>query len=509
MVVRSDLGKGLVMPTDPHQTYTILQSSSSQPQKTYKYSKPTRKVTQVPQPSDPIEHVVDDTVHKELGDSLKPRKPKKKDTKVPQPSGSTDNVVDEAVHKELGDSLVRAATTAFSLEVEQDSGNINRTQSKATPNELSSQGTSSDDGPRCQEATRDTIAQTRFDNASKISNDSLLARGNTLQSDEDKMKLNELMELCTNLQTRVIDLEKTKTTQPNEIDSLKRKVKKLERRNKSRTHKIKRLYKVGLTTRVESSDNEESLGEDTSKQRRIEAIDVDEDITPVNVQADADKDLGGEEVFVEQEAVADKEKIDEVTLAQALAELKTSKPKDDVQANIDDDHQLAERLQAKEQQELTDEEKATLFMQFLEKKRKFFAAKKAEEKRNKPPTQAQKRKIMVNTFEDFKTKLVQGQEKEKRAGEELIQKRAKNQKVEDEKETTKLKQLMEIIPDKEEVAIDDIPLAVKSLGIVNWKIYKEGKKIYYQIIRVDGKSKMYMFFSQILESFDREDLEDF
>nr|GEV03069.1 hypothetical protein [Tanacetum cinerariifolium] len=42
---------------------------------------------------------------------------------------------------------------------------------------------------------------------------------------------------------------------------------------------------------------------------------------------DADKDLGGEEVFVEQEVVADKEKIDEVTLAKALAELQASKPK--------------------------------------------------------------------------------------------------------------------------------------------------------------------------------------
>nr|GEX47940.1 hypothetical protein [Tanacetum cinerariifolium] len=107
----------------------------------------------------------------------------------------------------------------------------------------------------------------------------------------------------------------------------------------------------------------------------------------------------------------------------------------------------------------------------------------------------------VNTFEDFRTGLLQGQEKEKRAGEELIQKRAKKQKVEDDKETTKLKQLIEIIPDKEEVAFDAIPLAVKSQRIVEWKIYKEGKKNYYQIIRANGKSKMYMFFSQILTSF--------
>ncbi|GJR92041.1 hypothetical protein Tco_0216052 [Tanacetum coccineum] len=101
----------------------------------------------------------------------------------------------EAVHKELGDSLVRAATTASSLEAEQDSGNINKTQSKATPNESSSLGTTSGGGPRCQETMRETIAQTRFENVYKHSNDSLLARGNTLRSDEDRLKLDELMTL--------------------------------------------------------------------------------------------------------------------------------------------------------------------------------------------------------------------------------------------------------------------------------------------------------------------------
>nr|GEX46805.1 hypothetical protein [Tanacetum cinerariifolium] len=67
---------------------------------------------------------------------------------------------------------------------------------------------------------------------------------------------------------------------------------------------------------------------------------------------------------------------------------------------------------------------------------------------------------------------------------------------------------MEIIPNEEEVAIDVIPLVVKSSRIVDWMIYKEGKKSYYQIIRADGSSKMYMFFRQMFKSFDREDLED-
>ncbi|GKB70435.1 hypothetical protein Tco_0931847 [Tanacetum coccineum] len=117
----------------------------------------------------------------------------------------------------MDDSLVRAATTVSSLEAEQDSGNIIKTRSKATPNEAGSQGTTSGGGPRRQETMGDTIAQTRFENISKLSNDPLLARGITLRSGEDRLKLKELMELCTNLQTRVLDLEKKKTTQAEEI----------------------------------------------------------------------------------------------------------------------------------------------------------------------------------------------------------------------------------------------------------------------------------------------------
>ncbi|GJZ07069.1 hypothetical protein Tco_0540862 [Tanacetum coccineum] len=211
-------------------------------------------------------------------EETKTRKPKRKDTQIPQSSGPTKHVADEAVYKELDDSLVRAATTASSLEAKQDSGNITKTRSKATPNKSSSLGTTLGGGPRRQKTIGDTIVQTRFENVSKHSNDLLLARGNTLQSGEDSLKLIELMELCTNLQTRVLDLEKTKTTQAEEIVSLKKRIKKLEQKKRPRTHGLKRLYKVGLTARVESSRDKESLGEDASKQVRINANDADEDI---------------------------------------------------------------------------------------------------------------------------------------------------------------------------------------------------------------------------------------
>ncbi|GKF08599.1 hypothetical protein Tco_0042823 [Tanacetum coccineum] len=58
---------------------------------------------------------------------------------------------------------------------------------------------------------------------------------------------------------------------------------------------------------------------------------------------------------------------------------------DDIQAKIEIDHELAQTLQAQEQEELSDVEKATLFVQLLVKRRKHFVAKRAEEKRNHQP----------------------------------------------------------------------------------------------------------------------------
>ncbi|GJV19846.1 hypothetical protein Tco_1368866 [Tanacetum coccineum] len=62
----------------------------------------------------------------------------------------------------------------------------------------------------------------------------------------------------------------------------------------------------------------------------------------------------------------------------------------------------------------------------------------------------------VNTFVDFKTDLV----------EEIA-------KVDDDQEAVKIKELMEIVPDKEEVAIDAIPLAVKPASIIYMLVEKK------------------------------------
>ncbi|GKA16097.1 hypothetical protein Tco_0695844 [Tanacetum coccineum] len=150
-----------------------------------------------------------------------------------------------------------------------------------------------------------------------------------LLSGEDSMKLNELMELCTNLQNKVLDLETTKTIQALKIDSLKRRVKKLEKKQKSRTQKLKRLYKVGLSAKVIFSDEEASLGdqEDASKQgRKILNIDVDEDITLDSTHFDTNPDMFRVH-DIHGDEVATITTINELTLGQTLIEIKATKPK--------------------------------------------------------------------------------------------------------------------------------------------------------------------------------------
>ncbi|GJR67102.1 hypothetical protein Tco_0013167 [Tanacetum coccineum] len=215
-----------------------------------------------------------------------------------------------------------------------------------------------------------------------------------------------------------------------EIASLKNKVKKLERGNKSRTPGIKRLRKVGSARRVESSD-EASLGdqEDASKQgRKLADIDADAKVTLIDeTQGRNDDNLMFDtgvldEQKVEVQKVVSTAKVNtesttttiqkakmieskkplkkkdqimyeqEVALnLQALLQAKLEEEDrltrqkeeeanialfeswDNTQAMMDADYQMAQQLQAKEQEQLSIKEKLKLFVQLLEARKKHFA----------------------------------------------------------------------------------------------------------------------------------------
>ncbi|GKB02820.1 hypothetical protein Tco_0830909 [Tanacetum coccineum] len=149
------------------------------------------------------------------------------------------------------------------------------------------------------------------------------------------------------------------------------------------------------------------------------------------------------------------------------------------------DYELAQRIQAEEQGELTIEERSKLFVELMDKRKKHFAKLRAEEIRRKPPTKAQKRNQMctylknmanykhsqlknksfkeiqmlfdnimkwVDSFVPMDTKVMKGNENVEA-------------EVDDE---AKMKKLMEIVLD-DDVAINAIPLATKSLSFLTGK----------------------------------------
>nr|GEX41416.1 hypothetical protein [Tanacetum cinerariifolium] len=110
--------------------------------------------------------------------------------------------------------------------------------------------------------------------------------------------LNTLMETCATLSQKVAQLEQDKIAQALDILKLKKRVKKLEKKRRSKSYGLKRFRKVAISQRIESS-TKTVMGaqEDASKQRgRIEAIDGDEDITLVDAETQVDENIDWNDV---------------------------------------------------------------------------------------------------------------------------------------------------------------------------------------------------------------------
>nr|GEZ22298.1 hypothetical protein [Tanacetum cinerariifolium] len=316
------------------------------------------------------------------------------------------------------------------------------------------------------------------------------------------------------------DRETTKTTQALEIDSLKRRVKKLEGRKRSRTHGLKRLYKVNLSARVKSSEDEgldgdEVIVEDVKMLFNVAndlrgkevfvlqefPLKEDEDMFSVN-DSDGDEvivedvkmlfnvanDLRGKEVFVSQEFPLKE-------IAKPKTTAASTRPKAKWLVIHEQEQALTSTVSSQQPSQVKDKSKGKMVEPEPMKKL------------------SKKDQLMLDEELTFKLQAKEEEEKKacylKRARDELEQERYKKQKVKDDTESEELKKCLEIIRDDgDDVTIDATPLSYKSPIIIDYKIYQEGKKIYFQIFRADGNSQMYLTFSKMLKNFNREDLED-
>nr|GEW07486.1 hypothetical protein [Tanacetum cinerariifolium] len=336
-----------------------------------------------------------------------------------------------------GDSLVRAATTA-SLDAQQDSSNITKTQSKATLNEPTPQGEGSGSGPGRQETMGGAMAHIRsecaliqsidsplssgytvrsgedmmehdielMDPVAQTPHDSPLSGGHTHGSDEGSMTLKELTDLCTTLSQKVLDLKNVKTAQAKKIASLKKRINKLEQRQSSRflgfhpfragASKRNSLVETVSTARPYASVTgpEVSTAEPKTPLTTINLFD-DEDVTIVDTltkKKDQDQIERDAKVVLKIQAhlnERERERQEEASKA-ALCEMY-----DEVQVQIDVNHELSVRLTLEEQEKYTVEERSKLLAEFFERRKKQLAKERTEAIRSKPPTKTQLKNLMM------------------------------------------------------------------------------------------------------------------
>ncbi|GJU37284.1 hypothetical protein Tco_1185638 [Tanacetum coccineum] len=416
-----------------------------------------------------------------------PRQALNQVTELPQTSKPIPNVADEAVYEEWDDKVERATTTT-SLDTEQASGG----------------------SPRFQEAMRGSIAQTR-----------VLA-----------------------LET---DLRQTKKVYGAAYTKLIMKMKKLEKTVK--TSQARRRANIVVL------DDEEDL-EDSSKQRRmIEEINQDARVTlvtPIQSQEDQPEDYTGSggvstasRLFsTAEESVSNAGASMPVSTASMVQEVNKDKGKgimtesepeqtktklhsfnikewEDIQATIEVDEELAQRIQAEEREKYSEAKKARLLAKLINQRKRYCTQQRAEERRNKPLTQAQQRTYMSNYIKHIGSdkivpELTTGSSK-RDAEVELDHEGSKKQKTNEasgsvqeqpEEEETELpqedlQQMMMVVP-VEEVYVE--ALQVK-YPIIDWEVYSEDTRRYWKIIRVGNHTEAYQIFAEMLKKFDKDDLD--
>ncbi|GKB07192.1 hypothetical protein Tco_0835476 [Tanacetum coccineum] len=103
--------------------------------------------------------------------------------------------------------------------------------------------------------------------------------------------------------------------------------------------------------------------------------------------------LGYEEALRLQEQL-DEEERQRIARVHEEANTFNAEEWDNIQAQIEADEELAQKLQAKERGKFSEVEKARLLVEMINERKRLFAQQRAEQRRNKPMTQAQQRTYM-------------------------------------------------------------------------------------------------------------------
>nr|GEV61437.1 retrovirus-related Pol polyprotein from transposon TNT 1-94 [Tanacetum cinerariifolium] len=333
-----------------------------------------------------------------------------------------------------------------------------------------------------------------------------------LPSGEDSLKLKELMDSCTNLSNKVLDLESEvidiKTTYQEMIEKLEGRVERLEDKNRV----LKELKNVHSTVDVDDLMlNDE---EPAKVEKVLEVVKAAKLMTEVVTTAGATK------INIPRRRkgiiIQDPKEITTTTTVQSKVQAKEKgkdilieepKPlKRQAQIELDEERKHVTQVQARRNMIVYLKNMAGFKMDYFKRMiydeirtifEKHYNLNKAFLEKENEGVKVPKTKVMKEKDAEV--------ESSKRKGENLEQESEKKQKIEEK--TKELRRDFQIVPDDDDdVYTDATPLASK-IPITDYKIHTERNNPYFKIIRADGNQMLFISLSIMLKKFDREDLE--
>nr|GEV16573.1 hypothetical protein [Tanacetum cinerariifolium] len=335
---------------------------------------------------------------------------------------------------------------------------------------------------------------------------------------------------------KVANLKQDKIAQALKITKLKLRVRKLEKKRRTKHSGLKKLRKVGIAHRVKSlNDTIMDDQEDASKlEGKIAELDVDEDVTIVDMDVEVEMDANVQGRMTESQAKAynldlqhsekvlsiqdtdeaepaEVEEVLEVVIAAKLMTevvtttapittvsqvLKTNAPRRRMGVVIQDPGETATTsvIMHTEDEAFVRQLEAELNLNInwndvIDKARKNMMIYL---------------KNMVGFKMDFFKEKEIEEKDNKRKGDSLDQDISNKQRIDEEAEELKT-HLQIVANDDDDVYTEATPLALK-VPVVDYQIHHASNKPYYKIIIADGTHKSFLSFITLLRNFDREDL---
>nr|GFB14303.1 hypothetical protein [Tanacetum cinerariifolium] len=349
----------------------------------------------------------------------------------------------------------------------------------------------------------------------------------------------QVLDTCSALVLRVEGLENANAAQQLEIVKLKARVKKLEKLNKVKSSKLRRLKKVGTSQRVESSDDVENvfnqgrISVDMDQNEGIElVVDHEKDAKVKGRHADKqaeiyniDLDHSSKVLSMQEDDTEIQEAVEVVTTAKLIIEVVATAATQVVAASTP--------IPAAKPKIL----KITAALAVSTRRRKGVYIKRYHRIKKKPQSESEARRNMIsylkNTegykMEFFKGKtydqillifqarfdanmkfLFKTREEMEKEDEEIIksinetptQKAARRRKLSEEAQVADdLKKRLEIVQDEDDdVFVEATPLAQK-VPVVDYQVVVIDNKPKYKIIRADDTHQFYISFTTLLKNF--------